>query len=130
MLIEFFFMQQIVKKEKTYQLSSYNGHSWTNVPWEGPCIGHLGPWGPLLEPQTTIYTPKMSQFSLAALLYGKDQKYSLKTVKCTFSSLNPPHSWHGAMYWPSGTLGTPIGAPKQQYLPQNKSVFLSYFPGG
>ena len=70
-----------------------------------------------------IYTPKISQFSLAALQDGKDQKYSLKTADCTFSSLNPPHSWHGAMYWPSGTLGTPIGAPKQQYLPSKGEHF-------
>ena len=34
------------------------------------------------------------------------------------SSLNPPYPWHGAIYQPSGTLGFPIGAPKQQYLPQ------------
>ena len=87
--------------------------------------GHVSarwyPGGPYWSPQATIFAPKTSLLSLAAFQEGKDQEYSLETAKCTFSSLTPPHPWQGAMHLPSGTLGTPIGAPKQQYSPSKTS---------
>ena len=46
---------------------------------------------------------------------------SYPLTKCTFSSLIPPHLWQRAMYPPAGTLGAPIGAPKQQYLPPKRA---------
>ena len=74
----------------------------------------------------------MSQFSLATLQDGKDQKYSLKTADCTFSSLNPPHSWQGAMYWPSGTLRTPIASepPNNNIYPKISLFSLATFQEG
>ena len=48
---------------------------------------------------------------------------SLLKCKCTFSSVNPPYPWNGAMYQPSRTLGNLIGGPKLQYLPPNKPFF-------
>ena len=44
--------------------------------------------------------------------------------------LSPSHHWQGAMYWPTGTLGTPIRNQKKQYYPWNKPIFLSCFPRG
>ena len=44
--------------------------------------------------------------------------------------LSPSHHWQGAMYWPTGTLGTPIRNQKQQYYPWNKPIFLSCFLRG
>ena len=39
------------------------------------------------------------------------------------NAVNPPQPWQGAMYRPSETLGTPIGALIQQYLPPKRAHF-------
>ena len=37
--------------------------------------------------------------------------------------LKPPHVWPGGVYQPSGTMGAPIRATKQQYIPLQQPSF-------
>ena len=50
----------------------------------------------------------------------------LKLPYETFFCLNPPCLWPGDVYQPSVTMGAPIRAPKQQYIPPNNTIFLSH----
>ena len=63
------------------------------------------PGDPHQSPQTTKFTPETS-------LYSSTSNCLSKLPNEPFFP-NPPQMWQGAMYWPSGTLGTPITVPKQ-----------------
>ena len=50
----------------------------------------------------------------------------LKLSYETFFCLNPPRMWPGDVYPPSVTMGGPLRAPKQQYIPLQHHAFASH----
>ena len=108
-------------------------HLYFSQPTSPFAWGHVSaiwdPGGHPLKPHTTIFTPKMSLFSLAASQEAKDQKYSLETAKCTLSSSSHldrdmgPSIGHLGPWWP------PLEPPNNIYF-QNEPVFYSRFSKG
>ena len=79
---------------------------------------------------TPIGAPKQQYLPLKRARFPWPLSKSVRTSNTlsklpneAFFCLNPPHPWPGATYRPSGTLGTPIRAPKQQYLPLKRARF-------
>ena len=94
------------------------------TPGEGSCISQLGPRGPSSE------TPNNYIFPLEQTIFPEPLSKRVKTCDSLsklqnrpFFFHNQPHSWQGAKYWPAGTPGTPIRAPKQLYLPPKQAGF-------
>ena len=71
----------------------------------GHVLAIWDPGDPHRIPQTTKFTPETS-------LYSSTSNCLSKLPNEPFFP-NPPQIWQGVMYWPSGTLGTPITVPKQ-----------------
>ena len=58
-----------------------------------------------------------------SILNVKSSLARLKFSPEPFFFLNPPHVWPGGPYQPSGTMGAPIRATKQQYIPLQQPSF-------
>ena len=71
--------------------------------------------GPHQSPQTTIHTPGITQFSLAATIVGNMGECRPEIIE-TFFCLNLPHLRSGDVDQSSVTMGAPIRALKQPYI--------------
>ena len=90
---------------------------------KGPCIGQLGPWGPLSETRNNNTTPETNPFSLAVFWEGKDQGFSLKIAKWTTFFSQPTSLLARGHVLASWDPWDSIRAPKRQYLPTEQAHF-------
>ena len=90
---------------------------------KGPCIGQLGPWGPLSETKKNNTTPETNPFSLAVFREGKDQGFSLKIAKWTTFFSQPTSLLARGHVLASWDPWDSIRAPKRQYLPTEQAHF-------
>ena len=78
---------------------------------KGPCIGHLGPWGPHQSPQTILFTAKTSLFSLAAFQMVRPSNSLSKLPNASFPVSTHLTDGKGPCISHLGPRGPPLEPP-------------------
>ena len=78
---------------------------------------------PIRAPKQRYIPLQQHHFSEPLFKWVESSSALLKLLYKAFFCLNPPCLWPGDIYQPSVTMGAPIRAPKQRYIPLQQHHF-------